>query len=187
MANPHPFAALREKSGKCERTLVRCPRERPMLCIVDLLQIEQEQITERQQCFKCAKKRFVIGERLARRVDDGVHALFLCKAKQLRHEFKLQQRLAAAHRDPARPLPVRAIPPRLSKDLLCRRLITALPLPCLGVVAVLTAITAALHKDDEADAGAVDRAEALRRADSAFTYAHGRCAKSHPAAAHASD
>ena len=156
MTNPHPFATLREKSGKRKRALIRYTRECPVHFIVNLLQIQQEQVGERQEIVERAKKRFVIGERLARRVDDGIHALFLCKAKQLRHEFELEQRLTPADRDPARLLPIRAIPPRLSKDLLCRRLITALPLPCLGVVAVLTAIAAALHKDDEADAGTVD-------------------------------
>ena len=96
MANPHPFAVLREKAGKSKCALVRYACECPVHFIVNLLQIKQEQVGKRQQRFKHAEKRFVIGERLARRVDNGVHALFLCKAKQLRHEFELEQRLAAA-------------------------------------------------------------------------------------------
>ena len=186
MANPHSFAMLREKAGKSKRTLVRDTCECPVHFIINLLQIKQEQVGKRQQRFKHAEKRFVIGERLARRVDNGVHALFLCKAKQLRHEFELEQRLAAADRDTALLLPVWAIPPRHPKDLLGCRLVAALLLPCLRIVTVLTAVATPLHEDDEADARSINRAEALCRADSAFTYAHGRCAKSRPAAARAS-
>ena len=157
-----------------------------MLHGIDVLDIEQKQIRERQQLLKRTEEGFLMRKRLARRVDGCGHALFLCKAKEFRYKLQLQQRLSAADGDAARLFPVGTVTHRLPKDLLRRRLVASLRCPCLGIVAVLAAIAASLHKDDEADARPVNRAEALRRTDAALTCGHGRYVRSHPPAARAS-
>ena len=83
--------------------------------------------------------------------------------------------LAAADRDAALFAPVVAVAPHPLEELVHRPFLAALS-PCLRVVAVFAPQGAPLQKDDEADAGAVHRAESLQRVDvsDGVTELHGR-------------
>ena len=108
-------------------------------------------------------------------VQSRMHALGARQLEERRQELHLAQRLAAADRDAALFAPVVAVAPHPLEELVHRPFLAALS-PCLRVVAVFAPQGAPLQKDDEADAGAVHRAESLQRVDvsDGVTELHGR-------------
>ena len=121
--------------------------EPAVLLRVDLLQIEDDEAGGLHQPVKIGQISRIVGaEGLTGGVQSRMHALGARQFEERRQELHLAQRLAAADRDAALFAPV--VAPQ----------------------------GAPLQKDDEADAGAVHRAESLQRVDvsDGVTELHGR-------------
>ena len=176
MAYPERHAEVGDVARHRKDVRVVPAGEPAVLLRVDLLQIEDDEAGGLHQPVKIGQIRRIVGaEGLTGGVQSRMHALGACQLEERRQELHLAQRLAAADRDAALFPPVVAVAPRPLEELVHRPFLAALS-PCLRVVAVFAPQGAPLQKDDEADAGAVHRAESLQRVDvsDGVTELHGR-------------
>ena len=161
MPDPHLCPELVHVPCAGEDVLVRDAGELLVLLGVDMLDVEHHEIGAPHQPVECREPRRIIIERPARGVEAGVDAVLFEEFEELRDELKLQQRLAAAHRNAALVSPVRLVADGLIHDVLCVPELPLADFPGVGVVAVAAAHAAALHEDDEAHPGPVNGAEGL--------------------------
>ena len=176
MAYPERHAEVGDVARHRKDVRVVPAGEPAVLLRVDLLQIEDDEAGGLHQPVKIGQIRCIVGaEGLTGGVQSRMHALGARQLEERRQELHLAQRLAAADRDAALFAPVVAVAPHPLEELVHRPFLAALS-PCLRVVAVFAPQGAPLQKDDEADAGAVHRAESLQRVDvsDGVTELHGR-------------
>ena len=176
MAYPERHAEVGDAARHRKDVRVVPAGEPAVLLRVDLLQIEDDEAGGLHQPVKIGQIRRIVGaEGLTGGVQSRMHALGACQLEERRQKLHLAQRLAAADRDAALFPPVVAVAPHPLEELVHRPFLAALS-PGLRVVAVFAPQGAPLQKDDEADAGAVHRAESLQRVDvsDGVTELHGR-------------
>ena len=123
------------------------------------------------------QKRFDrIVQNASRGVKAGIDAVCVAEREDLAGEIGLQERLAARKGDTALLAEIFTVTQNLAYDLLGGIFRAVGECPRVGIMAAFAAQMTALEKYDEADAGTVHRAEALKRMDAShiLTWIRGR-------------
>ena len=134
-----------------------------MRLAVDMLQVQQHGVCALHQPQELAVERFAARKRLGCRVETRVDATPVRLLEERDKPVDLQQRLTAADRDATLVAPIGTIAFSLVEQLRHRGsfLLCSGHAPRVGIVAIAAAHVAAFEKDDETDAGTVDRAKRL--------------------------
>ena len=116
-----------------------------------------------------------IGQNASRGIQTGVDAVLVAKRKDFTREIRLQKGLSARNGDSALLAEIFTITQNLGYDLLGGIFRAVGERPGVGIVTAFATQMTALEKYDEADAGTVHRAEALKRVNSShLTWIRGR-------------
>ena len=167
VADPHRHAQFRETAGTVEDQLIAVAGELAVRLGVDMLQVKQHRVGALHQPEELAVEGFAPCEGLPCRVEARADAAPVGFLKEADEPVDLQQSLAAADGDTSLVAPVSTVALGLVEQFTDSRglVVFSSHAPRVGVMAITAAHVAALEKDDEADAGTVDRAERLGGVD----------------------
>ena len=163
VTDPYRHTKVGEATGTVEDVLIAVTGEPTVCFAVDMLQVEQHSVGALHQPQELAVERLATRERLARRVETRVDTAPVRLLEERDKPVDLQQRLTAADRDATLVAPVGTIALSLVEQLRHRRgfLLCSGHAPRVRIMTIAAAHVTAFEKDDEADAGTVDRAERL--------------------------
>ena len=173
MPDPNRLADGRQIRQGIQDIVVGLTREFFVLGVADMLDVAQQQIRHRHELLKLRKKRLLAGKRLQRSVDTCVDTTLFGLNKQLKEKVDLQERFAATDGNAALIAPVAFVALGHVEQLICGEPlgVRRLPFPGVRVVAIATAHLTSLEKNQEADAGSVDRSKRLGGMDGTFHFA----------------
>ena len=167
VADPHWYTKLRKAAGTVEDQLIAVAGELAVRLTVDMLQVKQHRVGALHQPEELAIEGFAPCEGLPCRVEAGIDAAPMSFLEEADEPVDLQQSLTTTDGDTSLVAPVGTVALGLVEQLTDSRglVVFSSHAPRVGVMAITAAHMAALEKDDEADAGTVDRAERLSGVD----------------------
>ena len=163
VADPDGLADFVEVTEHVQVVIDGVARQFLVLCRVDNLDVDEQQVGGLHESFEFAEERFITNKVYARRVDAGVDSRRLGRLEEFDEEIHLHQGLAAAHGDAAVFPPVALVAESLFQEVLGGNVesLFALEVPGFGIVAEKAAHGATLREHDEAYSGAVHGAESF--------------------------
>ena len=167
VADPDGFADFVEVTEHVQVVIDGVARQFLVLCRVDNLEVDEQQVGGLHESFEFAEVRFITNKVYARCVNAGMDSRRLGRLEEFNEEIHLHQGLAAAHGDAAVFPPVAPVAESPFQKVVGRNVesLFALEVPGFGIVAEKAAHGATLREHDEAYSGAVHGAESFQFVD----------------------
>ena len=161
VTNPDWFLDIRQVTCKLKNILVALSCQNLVLLIINVLDIKHQHICVFQQFLQFTEEWLLSCKYSTTCINIRMNSLCFRFLEQVDQEIHLHQWLSTADCDTAFVFPVAFIAKCCLKQFVCCLLFAVLHLPCIRVVAELTAHWTSAYKNDKAYARSVNGTEAF--------------------------